>query len=276
MKGDAKYIDSMIYWADPESPAYLDSNELVRARVALASMLSKVQRAIEEKLSEPVYNIYAVFPVSQGLQSDDIKNAFQRASLNWLVSDDLPFRETSAAYVGMGYGLCPSFPDMDRCRQEVDAMKFEHVLFLNFDNSSFGAAYHPMHAAAVKWPSPNAYILDTYLGWWGLPVHEKPRAEFWCDIKDVIMDVVKPFGITPSKIILLGDHAGEREFQTVVELALLEALGFDASSFLNKNYVSGMSIAAKGAAEWAFRVQYMSSKLGARAGNDHGKARSEL
>ena len=47
---------------------------------------------------------------------------------------------------------------------------------------------------------------------------------------------------------------------------MLEVLDFDASALLDAgSKADGLSLAAKGAAEWAFRIQYLSSDQSANS-----------
>ncbi|KAF2018758.1 hypothetical protein BU24DRAFT_418307 [Aaosphaeria arxii CBS 175.79] len=276
VKGNAQYVDQMAFWSDfslrrnceSESQAILCTMEDAQrfankaqgraATVAVkrfATLLSDVKNVVEAKLRQEVKYVYPVMPVLAVMEEDDLRDALRYAGLVWSSPNGIsPYYETTGAYAGMGHGLCASFHNISECKKEESTMQLEHVLFLNFDNSSFSAVLHPMQA--LNRMRPNVYITEPNLGWWSLAIDQSVRTEQLAQIESVINDVVTPLRIIPSKIILLGDHAHRCEYHGLIKRALWRSLHFDASSLLEANDgIDSALLAANGAAELAFRME---------------------
>lgn len=224
----------------------------------LASFLGQIKGATEKELGSQVSDVFPVFPILVALDQDDIQDSLDHAGLNWLNADRQWFHisyETNAAFAGLGYGVCESWTDALKCAREEKLRHFEHILFLNFDNSSFSATLQYMQNVYQEYVY--AQSLDFGLGWWDLPVYEVPRARFWARIHELILDVGSALQRPPDKVILIGEHAGDDEFVEVVKTALWDLLEYDISMILEVNTgVDGKSLAARGAAELAGRASY--------------------
>lgn len=222
----------------------------------LSSMLRQVKTVIEDKLESAITNVLPVFPPLAALNEEHIEEAFEHAGLTWLHArqqEEQILYETNAAYAGLGYSLCEFGADGSQCAREENELKSQHVLFLNFDNTTFSATLQNMKNAYQQQIS--ATFLDTTLGWWNLPVYDEPRLAFWARIEAIVFAVGNAIQQPPNKIILMGEHGGDQEFVEVVEAALWELFEYDASLLMEANAdVNSATLAARGAAELAFRA----------------------
>lgn len=219
----------------------------------LSSILREVKVAAEDKLGYDIRNVWPAFPYFEKMYEDDVRDALEHAGLEWSPTERV-YWETNAAYAGLGYGLCDPVNDGSRCKNNEGPAHTERVLILNFDNSSFSASTHRMQTAYKPWP--HRYELNLELGWWNLPVYEIPRAKFWAQMHEIIVRVASSEARAPNKIVLMGDHSSDKEFHEAVKAALWELLEFDVEMLLKANEnIDGSTLAARGAAELAFRVQ---------------------
>jgi hypothetical protein len=228
----------------------------------LSAHFRHVKDAMESSLGFNVQIAFPVFPQLPNLNATNIQNALKHVGLSSLALHNRVDYEIDAAYAALGYRLCRNWRDQAQCQQEEAEMRPERVLFVKFDNSSFSVVSIMMHSLPLKRPETYASTLD--LGWWDLPVKEFPkeRASFWARMNDAIVHVVGTVARVPSKIVLLGDHADDKEFRDVVKAGVWEAIEYDAEMLMQRNDgVIKELLVARGAAELAFCAQYKDSSV---------------
>ncbi|KAH6615004.1 hypothetical protein C7974DRAFT_57295 [Boeremia exigua] len=273
---DSDYIDLMSQWTnswkefDCEGPVQRLRCDLEQIRrearrrlrlpitqnsATLSKFVKKVRSAVEAELGTSVSTIAPVAPQIVGWDSEDFEDALHLAGLTSLRLGDKPtYWDTNAAFAGMGYGLCESKTDLAECLEEERQMPYEHVLFLNFDKSSFSATVQYLQHADQEWSYSSR--ADMTLGWWNLPVFEVSRARFWAQIHEVILEVAGALQRAPNKIVLLGEHGTDSEFLDVVKAALWDVLEIDVSLLLSANKAEDVRmLSARGAAEFARRAE---------------------
>ncbi len=276
VEADADYIDLMSQWTklwkefDCEGPVKRLRCDLEQVRrgtrkqlklpvthdsATLSTFVKKVRDAVEAELGAPISTIAPVAPQIVGWNYEDFEDALHLAGLtSSRPGNKSTYWDTNAAYAGLGYGLCGSKTNLADCLEEERQMAYEHVLFLNFDNSSFVATVQYLQHADQEWSYSSS--ADTRLGWWNLPVFEVSRAKFWARIHDAILEVAGALQRAPNKIVLLGEHGADPEFLDVVKAALWDVLEIDASLLLSANRVEDVSmLAARGAAGFARRAE---------------------
>ncbi|KAJ8117604.1 hypothetical protein OPT61_g1231 [Boeremia exigua] len=276
VEADADYIDLMSQWTrlwkefDCEGPVKRLRCDLEQVRrearkrlrlpitrdsATLSTFVKKVRSAIETELGTSVSTIAPVAPQVIGWNSEDFEDALHLAG--WSSSrsgNKSTYWDTNAAFAGLGYGMCASKTNLADCLEEERQMAYEHVLFLDFDNSSFAATVQYLQHADQEWSYSSR--VETGLGWWNLPVFEVSRARFWSRIHEVILEVVGALQRAPNKIVLLGDHGADSEFLEVVKAALWDVLEIDVSLLLSANKAEDVSmLAARGAAGFAKRAE---------------------
>lgn len=276
MEADADYIELMSRWTrswkqlDCEGPVNRLRCELepvrremrrkmglpiTRESATLSKFVKKVRSAVEEELETSVSTIAPVAPQLVGWVSSDFQDALDLAALTSSRLGDKPtYWDTNAAFAGLGHGLCESKTNFADCVDEERQMPYEHVLFLDFDNSSFSATVQYLQHADQEWSYSSR--IDENLGWWHLPVFEVARARFWAQMHEVILEVAGALQRAPNKIVLLGDHGASAEFQDVIKAAMWDVLEVDVSMMLSANDIenTGM-LAARGAAGFARRAE---------------------
>ncbi|KAF2631941.1 hypothetical protein BU25DRAFT_406462 [Macroventuria anomochaeta] len=278
VEADADYIELMSRWArswkdfDCEGPVNRLRCELepirrearrklglpiTRDSGTLSKFVKRVRSAIEEELGTSVSTITPVAPQLVGWLNSDFQDALDLAGLasSRLDSNDKPtYWDTNAAFAGLGHGLCESESDFSDCLNEERQMPYEHVLFLDFDNSSFSATVQYLQHADQEWSYSNR--IDMELGWWNLPVFEVSRARFWAQIHEVILEVAGALQRAPNKIVLLGDHGANAEFLDVVKAAMWDVLEVDVSLMLSANQAKDVGkLVARGAAGFTRRAE---------------------
>jgi hypothetical protein len=221
-----------------------------RDAAILSTFVKKVRSSIETELGAPITSIAPAFPRLSPYVKEDVADALSFAGLASTRAhtghrDTLVYEESSAAYAGLGHGLCESWWNGHACQSQ----KHKSVLYFNFDNSSFSVGAVEIQNAFDD-RVPFSHRADTQLGWWNLPVFDEPRAKFWAQIRTMILNALGPVPRPSSQIILMGEHGADAEFKKIVEAAIWEKFEFDVGPMLNtiKEGDAGR-LAARGAAE---------------------------
>jgi hypothetical protein len=223
-----------------------------RDAAILSNFMRKVRIAIEMELGAPITSIAPAFPRLSPHVREDVKEAMLFAGLTSTRvhtghRDTLVYEESSAAYAGLGHGLCEAWWNTPGCQSSTNWNKYKSVLYFNFDNSSFSVGamniQNAFHNDAIY-----SYRMDTELGWWKLPVFDVPRAKVWAQIHEIILNMLGPVPRPPNQIILMGEHGADAEFKEVVEAAMWEKFEFDVSLMLD-THMEASRLAARGAAE---------------------------
>lgn len=232
----------------------------------LSHFFQTLQTSITDALGGvPVTSIAPAMFTLDRAKEEDFADAMDLAGLtstrphigySWTV-----YQDVNAAYAGLGHGICHSWQDQYNCTKETRDMYYKDVLYLNFDNSSFSATVQNIREVYDD-TGIFGYAFNPNLGWWNLPIHEVPRAKFWASIHEMIIDTVSVLSRPPNRIVLMGEHGGDDEFKAVVEAALWSVLEVDVGMLLEGSTAKGDvgRLAARGAAEMAWRSQYWSRK----------------
>jgi hypothetical protein len=205
-----------------------------RDAAILSDFVKRVRSSIETELDAPITTIAPAFPRLSPFVQEDVQ-------------------EANAAYAGLGHGLCESWSFKSDCLSAAWPAKSQSVVYFNFDNSSFSVGAMSLQNAFQEY-STYLYGSDSKLGWWNLPVYETPRAKFWSQIREMILSVLAPMPIPPNRIVLLGEHGADEEFEELVKAAMWEKFEFDVELMLQtvkKDNVG--TLAARGAAELGWR-----------------------
>ncbi|KAH7388725.1 hypothetical protein BKA66DRAFT_56992 [Pyrenochaeta sp. MPI-SDFR-AT-0127] len=296
VKGDAEYIELMTRWMNTrrgweedcqriENTGRFESGRwkcnwrkasrsvrgllglpASRDAATLASFLQSLQMSIADALGGTSVTDIAptVFPLDQA-KWQDFADAMELAGLvstrPHIGDDRVVYQDVNTAYAGLGHGLCHSWQDLSECSKESGDMHYKDVLYLNFDNSSFSATVQNIRQVHDD-TGIYGYGFNPNLGWWNLPVHEVPRAKFWANVHEIIVDTVNVLSRPPSRIVLMGEHGGDAEFKAVVDAALWSVLEVDVRMLLEGNANNGDvgSLAARGAAELAWRTRYWNTR----------------
>ncbi|KAH7080352.1 hypothetical protein BKA63DRAFT_488119 [Paraphoma chrysanthemicola] len=227
--------------------------------IALAAFTKTVRNAIRSEFGGSIPNMAIIIPRLPFYLSSELFEALEIAGLRStsLVSggfDRFTYDEIDAAYAGHGYDYCT--PELADCARVPGSQKYEHALYLNFDNSSFSAGMLELQNKYQMLDQDQifGYTINPNLGWWNLPVFEVPRAKFWAQIHEMITSVVQALPQPINRIVLLGDHGADDEFKEVVKAAVWEVLEMDVELMLSVGEEDVTHIAARGAADLDWHI----------------------
>jgi hypothetical protein len=243
--------------------------------VVLSDFMRTVCSAIEAEIDAPVAMIAPAFPrLSPGVQ-EDVEEALSFAGLsstrvNTGHGDTIVYEEANAAYAAHGHGLCEEWSFKSDCLSAQWPAKHQSVVYFNFDNSSFSVGAMSIQSAFQE-QATYSYEMDTKLGWWNLPVYEAPRAEFWARAREMILNVLAQMSMPPNRIVLLGEHGADKEFEEAVRDAMWDKFEeFDVELMLSATKEDVGLLAARGAAELAWRDEEMKKHHEAYRQKDEG------
>jgi hypothetical protein len=210
----------------------------------LASMISKLRSAVEEKLGRRISAMVITFPDLIHFEDEVIRDVMAYLKLRNLMVQPYPeawrrFDAASAALVGYGQGLCRHYLDAYECEMEEWYMQDENTLFLDFNNVSLSGSIRAGRNVQDLFSSDGNFI-DATLGYGNRSTTSKTPtdndcsdvSEFWQDVSARIRALVLAGqrGSLPriSQMILTGAFAAEHSFQDAVRSALQDVV--DAST----------------------------------------------
>jgi hypothetical protein len=164
--------------------------------------------------------------------------------------------ETSAAFAGMGYGLCEHYNNCDTCENEEADMPHHMTLALSFTHESFSASYIYMQSAYRNNADTEEIHFD--LGFKHLSASQNDHPIYWTKIRDTIIRVGRTAPAEITELLLLGEDANNKMFLAIVQDALRELIPEIPPNmrtlFLESQVTFDPTfIAARGAAEFAKR-----------------------
>ena len=200
---------------------------------ALAGTLSKIEYI---GLSVPVF--------LTDEQIDSILIAFKRANLS-IKSLSVSARMAAVAHC---IGLCEHYTDSRRCYFEVEKIPLETVLVLEYNSVALtGSLQYP--GGIPNWVMSGVskfnYFIDDMLG--ASNSTAEYNSSYWQEVTARIADFVQTQEQSFTRLIILGEAAGEPNFHQ----ALRDALS--TFSYIAEQIVDPIFTAARGAAEFAKR-----------------------
>ncbi|KAL5120309.1 hypothetical protein ACEQ8H_001867 [Pleosporales sp. CAS-2024a] len=229
-----------------------------RDATTLAAFVKRVRESIESQVGSSVSTIAPAFPRLSPHAQEEVEEALSLTGLGSTRvqtghGNTMLYQEANAAYAGLGHGLCEDWSFKSDCLSAAWPPKSQSTVYFNFDNASFSLGAMELRNAFQE---HTTYIhrLNTSLGWWSLPVYDAPRAKFWEHIHDMIVNVLAPMSTPPNRIVLMGEHGADKEFQSVVQAAMWDQFEFDVESMLQTVKTEDAAwLAARGAAELGWR-----------------------
>ena len=221
----------------------------------LANLMSQLRTLVDTRLGAgTTKSVLLTMPNLPGLEQEDLQDALEHIGLRALVTHKHIgyVWETSAAFAGMGFGLCAHPEDCDACEDEEADMPFRHILALSLTNRSFSAAYTYMQSAF--WSSHEAESVRFELG-----LENEGEEAYWDRMREVIVGVGREAKRPLDTLLLLGEGAGlpgHPEFVKTVQEALLKLYPRSGPSIIRLwGRGDPLYVAARGAAEFAKRAQ---------------------
>ncbi len=226
----------------------------------LADMLSKLRASVEERVG-PIVSAGVTTPHLVALYDEDIRDAFEYVGLeNVAFPVGNPGHhllwQTSAAYAGYGFGLCPSYKDPMACEDEQRKMPEITVMAVLYTRTALAVSLSIVWSAYSLWEPDYRYLIDTELGY-----DMKDRYEhevYWANVKARLQEMMveNPGYDRPAKVLLMGDCVEDGDFQR----QLFEALGEQMETLPEILGSHSDVVAARGVAELAKRVPFKSSE----------------
>ncbi|KAH7360409.1 hypothetical protein BKA65DRAFT_591473 [Rhexocercosporidium sp. MPI-PUGE-AT-0058] len=223
----------------------------------LSYFLTRLKYFTSGSLMMPVTRVAISLPEIPNLLSEDWAEVVELSGLEVLRSYKnygQPLNDLSAAWAGMGYGLCEHWRDIEKCEEEEELIVPRFALALSFTGDALS-----VHKTWVA----NAHftfniVSETYrdLGWESWRINPA-NTTFWDSLGKAVVDVAtsQPEYVIQD-LILLGEFAEEKIFLDAVWKALGDVTG--VTKLWEPLQVSGFNaefIAARGAAELAKRWQ---------------------
>jgi hypothetical protein len=230
---------------------------------------------IEMKLGDTVNAAVTARPKLPGLTGEDLEDAMEYAGMKMLNSYNYKgseISETSAAFAGTGKGLCSNPEDIESCEDEEVEIPCKYILAVSFTNTALTFAFTVLTYAH----SGYEYIYRPYV-YMGLNAMERysNQTKYW----EAVGQRIRNFNTYPERIdtvLVMGEAASNEDFQKTLRDALrdyrppvesdmpdpdvpkLDVPTPDILGALNASAkFDPLSLAARGAAEFAKRFQVM-------------------
>lgn len=223
----------------------------------IANMIKELRLACETSLGHSITAAVAARPNLPGMRVEDLDDAMQYAGLHSLRTYNYfgDVSETSAAFAGMGYGLCSTPRDLDTCEDEEAEMPLQYVLAVGFTQSSLTVTYTPLRDAHTS--REHISVLDYDLGLGSLS-HFPDASTYWNRVRSTISGVAATAPEPLTTLLLLGEDGADEKFLDVVRDALGGMQALTTSRFWSLSVQNDpLYTAATGAAEFAKRFQEM-------------------
>ncbi|KAK5653809.1 hypothetical protein OQA88_7967 [Cercophora sp. LCS_1] len=252
------YNDDGEYWADQPRKALRlaaklsglpASYEVGILADTLRHLRSQLQGAFGIQVTEAVF----AAPHLVALYQDDLEDAAEHLGIRYVTPkhEFLPLVwETSAAYAGHGFGLCPTWWDDQKCMAE-DREESKVLLFaVHYSRSALTVSLAKILHSATSLYEPDWRHAENYtLGQDALAKYDR-APDYWGDVKSHLLSISREYpSFEKPDLVLITGNAADGEFKHVLEEALMEDMG-RVPPFIDRDPVV---VAAKGAAEFMRR-----------------------
>lgn len=226
----------------------------------LAGMLSELRARVEEQVGS-IISAGVTTPHLVALYGEDLRDAFEYLGLeNVVFPVGYPghhmLYQTSAAYAGYGFGLCPSYTDPVACKGEEWDMLPITVMAVSYTRTVLTVSLSIVASAYSLWEPSYRYLIDSELGYDMRDLLDEEG--YWRDVKMRLEQIMieNPGYDRPAKVLLMGDCVEDKNFQ----IQLFEALG-DQMEIIPEIFSSQAEVvAARGVAELTKRESFRLSE----------------
>lgn len=224
----------------------------------IANMLIQLRAITEERLGDTIEAAVVARPNLPGLTTEDLKDAMEYARIKLLRSYNYQtdVSETSAAFAGLGKGLCSKPEDIEACEAEESEMPLKYILSISFTNTVLGFAFTELTYAhrGTEWisrfyPDMGLDALDRY----------RNKTTYWTEVTQKIRNFNK-YPPYIDHVQVLGEAASNEDFHEALANALKDyrlSQIASASALNASERFEPLSLAARGAAEFAKCFQVM-------------------
>jgi hypothetical protein len=222
----------------------------------IANVLIQLRAMAEESLGHSINATVAATPPLPGLTEEDLDDAMEYAGLKLVRRYNFygPVHEAAAAIAGAGHGLCADPKDIESCEDEERYMRGFGLLSLSFTDFLLSLEWDVCSAAHRCWvirTEPNFGLGLRYRYLYPDPV------VYWNEVHKWIYEFVRPNAQGIDRLQLLGDKASNEDFLDALRHALRDLEPKLAVTLDESEKLDPLSLAAKGAAEFAKRFQEM-------------------
>ena len=242
----------------------------------LAAFIQTLRSRVETHLGgRPISGAAVSVPHFWALYAEDLEDVFEYLGLIYL--QHYPywhggiFYEAGAAYASNGFGLCSNYTDVKACtaerRHPSHQRQRENVLTVGYTSGMLTSTWSHQGMWFAQPPAENILytVADFSLGHDNKPDSGGSReADYSAFVRDALLtpllEANRYMRLVTHKVVLHGDCADDKRFQTVVE----EALAVAARN-LNDSDVFAEDVTyatAKGAAEMAKRIWWTYNHTG--------------
>ena len=222
-------------------------------------MLSELKIQVESVLKDGRKVTAAVLssPDLVSLSGEEITDALDYLSITNLMAKPDTLEDlyaSSAAYAGLGMGLCEHYTDPYVCEQE-DNQIYPSTRLLHLDFSPESLCVTIRWIKSAKESKFNESIIDHDLG---LERSYVLKDVYWDAVRSRIRRLVQSFGVRITQVILTGSSASDQRFKAVVREALKDWTTVGAFDMMEQQGLDGelsmlLYATARGAAEFAKR-----------------------
>ena len=221
----------------------------------IANVLKNLRLECERKLGREVTAAVAARPKLPGITVEDLDDAMQYAGLRSLRAYNYlgDVSETSAAFAGMGYGLCSKPRDLDICEDEEAEMPLQYVLAVSLTHNSLIVTHTVLTDANASWELKTVFEYNL-----GLEALKNYRdvSIYWDKVRSTIRNVALISDEPLTTLLLLGEDGTNAKFLEVLRDALGDTQGTTSASLgVLSTTPDSLYVAAIGAAEFAKRFQ---------------------
>ena len=228
----------------------------------MSRLMAKLQIATQQYLGEPFPGAVIATPMFPSLCKDDVTEAAQLNRITAVGSLKLftQPKELSAAFAGLGFGICANYTNTKACNAEEDGLPHVETLLVSLSNATLFARRYAMRRALTSYEPEHSLLVDYDLGTDALhSMDDEPRKrEYWSMVegRSIQLYLRMPTRRPLDKVLLIGERAAADADKGDLISTVQRALRYLQGDTLPEIYADEpVYIAARGAAEFAKRVQ---------------------
>lgn len=206
-------------------------------------------------LGQAINAAVTTIPHLPGLTREDLEDAMEYAGLKMLRGYNFfgDVDHVRATYAALGNGLCHNPEDIKSCEEEEANMKYYHVLSISFTNYVLSQRLSICRTAHYCWDHREEENLD-------LGLRDKhsygPEVEYWMHVRRSIRRFAEMAWMI-DKLHVYGEAASNEHFVEALKGALRDLEPKMTIATSGAERMEPLSLAARGAAEFAKRFQVM-------------------
>ena len=220
----------------------------------LAAMIAELKEHVEAELKT---SIHSTVIATTNLFGFDIqaRNQFQQQLEEASVYGGLKFIQSpfwlgapAAAAASQGWGMCDKYTDKYACEVEEESMPLEMVLAVEYTKRALTVALSPL-----RWATSSSDDF-TKISYTAGSNHDDADGH-WGLVRELIEELPRKDRQPVSKVLVMGESAEDERFLDILRATLGPPLTWNDLSDLTVLRYSPLYTAARGAAEFAKRIQ---------------------